>query len=393
MTASNNTETVSNNRHRKKIMWLLILFFLIVGVIFGIYWLVWARFEEYTDDAYVTGNIVPLMSQVPGTIISISTDDAHLVLKGQELIKLDEADMLIALQRSRGKLAETIRQVRQYYEEADRAKASLMLTKANLTKAELDLKRRIGLVGELAISQEEMQHMKTSVAAAKAEHDAAFYKLTSAVALIENASLYTHPLVEQAKADFRRAYLNWVRTTIYAPVTGYVAKRSAQVGQQVNLGTNLLALLPLNEVWVDANYKENQLSHIRIGQPALLVADANGQTYHGTVFGVNPGTGSALALLPPQNATGNWIKIVQRIPVRIAFDAKELAEHPLQVGLSLRVTIDTHSKKGALMSQVVDKKPLYATSVFNDQLANANHEIDIILRQNAPNRTLGKAEA
>lgn len=375
---------------RKRLLLILTAIFLLAALIYCIYWLIWGRFEEFTDDAYVTGNQVQLMSQIEGTIISINTDDTHLVIPGQKLIELDSADALIALQRARANLATTVRQVRQYYNDVNEAQAALSLRRADLTKAELDVKRRVGLVDQRAISREELQHVTTAEKAAKAQYDYAYNKLASALALVENSRLYEHPLVEKAKANFKAAYLTWIRTVIFSPVRGYVAKRSAQVGQQVTPNTALLAIIPLNEVWVDANFKENQLDRIRIGQDVEMIADANGVTYHGKVVGLSPGTGSAFALLPPQNATGNWIKIVQRLPVRISFDPDELAKHPLQIGLSMRVTIFTRGLKGEVLSQVIDKRPIYTTSIYNNQLAHADQEIDAILRKNAPDISLDR---
>lgn len=199
-----------------------------------------------------------------------------------------------------------------------------------------------------------------------------------------NSQLYNHPRVLQAETTFKEAYLNWVRTTVYAPVSGYVAKRSAQVGQQIVTNTPLLAVIPLNQIWVDANYKENQLNRLRIGQKVELTADANGFTYHGWVAGFSPGTGNAFAILPPQNATGNWIKIVQRLAVRIVMDSREVQKHPLQLGLSMKVTVHTRGLKGALLSTVPNNKPLYSTWIFNNQLSQADQEIRAILKANAP---------
>lgn len=373
---------------RKRMLMILGIFFLLIGIIWFFYWLIWGRFEEYTDDAYVAGNLVQLMPQVSGTIVSINTDDTFLVAESQPLIKLDEADTLVALQQARANLAQTVRQVRQYYENVYQAQAMLNLRKANLAKAQLDLKRRVGLIGERAISREEMQHYTISVETAQAQYDYAKHQLAAAIALVEHSHLYEHPLVERAKAKFKTAYLNWIRTTIYAPVTGYVAKRSAQVGQQVNPETALLAIVPLNNVWVEANFKEDQLRRIRIGQEVDLIADANSFTYHGKVVGLSAGTGSAFALLPPQNATGNWIKIVQRLPVRIALDLNELQEHPLQIGLSMRVTVYTRWLKGNSLPKVINVKPIYSTFIFRKQLSQANQEINFILHANSPDMRL-----
>ena len=375
-----------NNQLRRTGILVLSVIFIAVGVIWLIYWLIWGRFEEYTDDAYVGGNIVRVMSQIPGTVTEISTDDTKFVLAGQPIVRLDPADMEIALQHSQASLAQTVRQVRQYFENAERAQATLILRGADLMKAQLDLKRRTGLVGERAISREEMQHYTTAAKVAQAQYDYALHNLRSAMAIVENTHVYSHPLVERAKANFKSSYLNLQRTTIRAPITGFIAKRSVQVGQQIAKNSALLAIVPLNEIWVDANYKESQLSRIRIGQPVTLFADAYaGVTYHGKILGLSPGTGVTFALLPPQNATGNWIKIVQRLPVRVALDAEEIKRNPLLIGLSMRVTTNTYHTDGLRLSSVSATKPIYATNIYQNQLSDAEKIIDNTLQENSPN--------
>lgn len=389
------TETAATPETRKKrkaAMLILGSIFLGIGLIWLIYWLIWGRFEEYTDDAYVNGNLVQLMPQVPGTVIEINTDDTQLVLQGQVIIRLDPADMTIAFQRSKANLAETVRTVKQYFEKAEQAEATLILQNASLMKAQLDLKRRVGLVGERAISREEMQHYQTAFDAAKARYDYALHQLRASQALVVNSHLYSHPAVELAKANFKKAYLNLQRTTISAPVTGYVAKRSVQVGQQVAMNTPMLAIVPLNDVWVDANYKESQLSNLRIGQPVILYADANsGVTYHGKIVGLNAGTGAAFSLLPPQNATGNWIKIVQRLPVRVGLDPDELRKNPLQLGLSMRVTTNTYDREGNKLAATASHRTFYATDIYANQLALVDQLMDDVLKENSPDMFMGRA--
>lgn len=374
------------SRQRRIALISLVVIFGVVGIIYFIYWLIWGRFELYTDDAYVGGNIVQVMSQVPGTVVNIYTDDTLLVIENQRIVQLDTADAQVELQNETSSLANTVRQVRQYFENAQAAQAEVILRNADLVKAQLDLKRRTGLVGEKAISREDLQHSRTAYDVAKAQYDLALHKLHSTLALVENTHLYDHPLVERAKANFKKAYLNFQRTTIVAPVTGYVAKRSVQVGQHVNMSTPLLAIIPLDKVWVEANYKESQLSRIRIGQPVELRADTYGSfTYHGKIMGLSAGTGSVFDLLPPQNATGNWIKIVQRLPVRIILNPQEFKDHPLRIGLSMKVTTNTFNLSGPLLATVPNKQPLYTTTVYAKQLKNADDLINKILRENGSN--------
>jgi len=379
----NNEKHVHHSKRRTLLTWLTIIF-LVLGFLYLIYWLIWGRFEVYTDDAYVNGNMVQLMPQVAGTVITISTDDTRLVLRGQSLIKLDGADAKVAYRQAHANLAQTVRQVKQYFENVSELEASLSVRAADLEKAKLDLRRRMGLSGLDAVSREELQHIKTSLAAAQAQYNLSLHQLNAAKALVANTTVYTHPLVKQAEARFQRAYLNLVRTNIDAPITGIVAKRSVQIGQQVTPGTTLLSIVPLEQVWVDANYKESQLRNIRIGQPARVEVDANGLVYHGKVLGLSPGTGSAFSILPPQNATGNWIKIVQRLPVRIMLDAEELKQHPLQLGLSTEVTIDTSDRSGHVLPQISNNTPLYQTSTYAAQLHASKNLIKQILETNLP---------
>lgn len=358
---------------------------LIIAVLWLLYWFIFGKYEEYTDDAYVSGNMVQLMPQVPGTVIEINVDDTQLVTEGQVIVRLDASDYKVALQRAKADLARTVREVRQYYEQVAQAQQTLVLDKANLVKAEDDLKRRLGLVGNCAVSRESMQHFKTAVEAAQASYKASSHRLDAALALVENSTLYHHPAVETAKANLKTAYLNVQRTTIVSPIAGYIARRNIQLGQQVSPNSAMLAIIPLHDTWVDANYKESSLVNIRVNQPVTMYADAYPDiTYHGTVVGLSAGTGSAFSLLPPQNATGNWIKIVQRLPVRIRFNTDELLKNPLQLGLSMRVTVNTHDRQGHRMSGKDKPVIQYKTDAYAKQLAEIDPVIATILKENSP---------
>jgi membrane fusion protein (multidrug efflux system) len=374
-----------NNKSRKRILTLLTILFLIIGVIWFLYWLLWGRFHEYTDDAYVSGNLVRLMPQVAGTVTQINTDDTQLAEEGQVLVKLDDADTKVVLDKSIAALANTVRKVRQYYDRVYQMQADVTLRQAELGNASFDLKRRQGLINDRAISREEMEHYTIALSAAQARLDAAKAQQDAAIDLVEGTNLYSHPEVVRAAVSLKNAYLNYYRTTIIAPVTGYVAKRNVQVGQQVTMGTSMMAIVPLREVWVDANYKESQLERLRIGQNVELTADAyGGVTFHGKVQGLSAGTGSAFDLLPPQNATGNWIKIVQRLPVRITLDPEELKEHPLRIGLSVRVTTNTFGTEGETLNKATAKQVYYQTNVYQKELAEADVLITTVLHNNAP---------
>lgn len=378
----------------KRKVWMIALsaLFIALGIMWLLYWLIWGRFELYTDDAYVNGNMIQLMPQVAGTVVEINTDDTQLVTAGQVIIKLDPTDNAVALQRAKANLGQTVRQVRQYYENVAEAQQNLILRKADLVKAQLDLKRRLGLVGQKAVSKEEMQHYQTAQDAAQATFNVTKHNLDAALALVEHSNLYNHPLVEVAKANLKTAYLNHQRTTIVSPITGYVAKRNVQLGQQVGLNSAMLAIIPLEDTWVDANYKESSLEDIRIGQPVNLYADAYPDvTYHGTIMGLNAGTGSAFSLLPAQNATGNWIKIVQRLSVRVRLNPEELKKNPLQLGLSMHVTTDIHNLDGQRIPLVSNPKLKYRTPVYEQQIAEVEPLIQTIMAANSADVSLPKA--
>lgn len=377
-------EEIAKHENRKHWIILLTKIFCVIAVIYLLYWLIWGRFDDYTNDAYVNGNQVILMARTPGTIVSINTDDTQFVKTGAHLIELDKTDNAVALEQAKADLAETVRHVNQYYQNVFQTKAALRACQANLLLAEQNLERRKGLVGDLAISPEEMQTYTLNAQATKAQCNLIKHKLNAAVQLVQNTHLYTHPEVKQAEARLKKAYLAYVRTEVNAPTDGIVAKRRAQIGSEVNANTPLLAIVPIHQMWVDANYKETQLKRIRIGQAAEITADMNDYTYHGKVVGLSPGTGNAFSLLPPQNATGNWIKIVQRLPVRIALDSKELAKHPLKIGVSTEVTVFTRHKKGRGLALVTKGTPLYFTDIYAKELNDANQIIKQILVINAP---------
>jgi membrane fusion protein (multidrug efflux system) len=361
------------------------LAFGLIGALYFFYWAFYARFYETTDDAYVRGNNVPVMSQIPGHVNAIFADETDAVTKGQKVIQLDTLDAEIALKIAKAQLALTARQVSQFYHNVEQLRANVEVAKDNLDKVNEDLKRRQGLVVNKTISSEELQHANNAYDNARDALELAKQQLAASFALIGETDLYHHPQIEQAAVNVRNAYLNLQRTIIYAPVTGYVAKRPVQVGQQINTNTVLMVIVPLDRVWIDANFKESQLKHIRIGQNASVTADAYGSElkYQGTVVGLSPGTGSSFDLLPPQNATGNWIKVVQRLPVRIAIDAKQLEKFPLRVGLSTIVEVDTHNRKGQTLSQSGPIKMIYESIDYAYDLQEADKIIDTILKENA----------
>jgi membrane fusion protein (multidrug efflux system) len=277
-----------------------------------------------------------------------------------------------------------VREVRSLFATTAQQQAGVSMRQSDLARANDDLTRRDRLASSGAISAEEQHHAQEAVSSAQAALLAAQQQLESSRAQVDRTTVGNHPDVMKAAAHVRDAYLTYARTALPAPVSGFVAKRAVQLGQRVSPGTPLMAIVPLDQVWVDANFKEPQLADMRGGQPVTLNADIYGRSvkYHGKVIGFGAGTGSAFALLPAQNATGNWIKIVQRVPVRIALDPQELAAHPLQVGLSMQVDVDTRQRTGDRLPQLAQSAPAYATAVFHSLDETADGRVKAIIAAN-----------
>ncbi|MEO8332430.1 MAG: HlyD family efflux transporter periplasmic adaptor subunit [Gallionella sp.] len=333
-----------NSGKRRRVMVRIGGIFLVLGSGVLLYWLLVSRFYEETDNAYVQGNVVQITPQVAGTVMKIHADDTDLVKAGQPLISLDPADARVAVAQAEAQLAQTVREVRTLYTSHKQSDANLTQRQVELTRAEDDLAQRRKQAEKGIISQEELRHATANVNAARAALEGAREQLSSGSALTGGTSVRNHPNVMRAAAALSEAMLALQRSTLLSPVNGQVAKRSVQVGQRVNPGAPLMAVIALDHLWVDANFKEGQLRKMRIGQAVKLVSDLYGSsvTYTGKVVGIGAGTGGAFALLPAQNATGNWIKVVQRVPVRIELDPRDMTEHPLRIGLSMRAEVDLH---------------------------------------------------
>ena len=342
-----------------------------------------------TDNAYVGGNQVAISAQVPGTVVALLADDTEHVEAGQTLVRLDGTDAQIRLSQAASLLAQAVRQVRQQSDSARGSDASVNVQRLALEKSQADLKRHLPLLAADAESPEIVQHLRDAVAQARAALEAAQAQASAAHAAIEGTDVAHNPDVEHARANFRAAWVAAQRNTIVAPVEGYVAQRSVQLGNSVQPGQQLMTVVPLHNVWVDANFKEGQLRHIRIGQSVKITTDmyGSGVEFHGKVIGLGAGTGAAFALLPAQNATGNWIKVVQRVPVRIALDDRELVRHPLRVGLSAAVTVDIRNDHGPVLAAAANSTPVAKTEVYEKVASQADAEAKRIIRDNlAPAR-------
>jgi membrane fusion protein, multidrug efflux system len=366
----------------------LLLRIVLVVVILGIIaWTLWyfldGRWYESTDDAYVNGNVVQITPRIAGTVITIGADDGDLVKQGDVLVKLDRSDADVGLQQAAANLAGTVRKVRGLYSTVSGAQAQLAVQRVALAKAQADYNRRRDLAKTGAISAEELSHAQDALNSAESALANSEQQLQTNKVLVDDTVVASHPDVKAAAAQYRAAYLDDVRTTMVAPVTGYVAKRTVQVGQRVQPGAALMAVVPLHEVWVDANFKETQLTHMRIGQPVEITSDVYGGSvkYKGKVESLGVGTGSAFSLLPAQNATGNWIKIVQRIPVRVVFtDPSQLDKYPLRIGMSLDTEVGLHDQNGPTLSQQARTEPRFSTDVYQQEMAQA--QIDQIIHDN-----------
>ncbi len=351
---------VPPNRARRVGLFALGAVVVLSGLGYAGYWFLDGRYFESTDDAYVNGDVVQVTSEVPGTVLALNVDDTQTVRAGQSLLSLDPADARIAEADAEADLARAVRQVRGLFAQGQELRAQIEQREQAQRTADEDLKRRSGLLEDGAISSEELSHARDAVTTTRANVSAARQQLSQTVAQIDGTTIADHPQVLAAEAAVRNAALALHRTELVSPVTGVIAKRSVQVGERVAAGTPLLAVVPLDDVWVDANFKEGQLERMRTGQPVTVRTDLYGHqvTYHGHLVGIAAGSGSAFALLPAQNASGNWIKIVQRVPVRILLDPDELRAHPLRVGLSSTVRVDLHDTSGPLMTTAVRNVPI-----------------------------------
>jgi membrane fusion protein (multidrug efflux system) len=399
------------NRARKIALSLIALIVVLGAIAYAVYYFMFLAHYESTDNAYVNGNVVQVTPQVGGTVLAINADDTDYVKAGQSLVKLDTSDAQVALDQAEAQLAQAVREVRTLYvnnssytAQIAAREADLARMRADAVRAQDDVNRRQPLLATGAVGQEEFNHAKatlaaaqSAVAAAQSGATAAREALASNQSLTEGTSVEDHPNVQRAAARVREAYLALNRANLPSPVDGYVARRSVQVGQRISAGTPLMSVIALDQVWVDANFKESQLANLRLGQPVTLQADVYGKKveYNGTVQGLGAGTGAAFALLPAQNATGNWIKVVQRVPVRIALDPKQLQDHPLRIGLSMDAKVDIADTSGKMLSGAPRAAgAVTQTTVFDQINSQADAEVDKIIASNMgrPRKDAGAAK-
>lgn len=378
-------QPAGNKGKRKGALLILTLIFVILAIAYGVWWYLVLRHYAETDDAYVAGNQVQVMSQVTGSVTKVWVDDTDFVKQGDVLVTLDNTDAQQAFEKSKTQLASSVRQTRQLIINSTQYQANIEVQKTALSQAQSDLRRREPLGKANLIGREELQHARDAVTRAQAQLDVAIQQFNANQAMILGNRLDDQPAVKQAATEVRNAWLALQRTRIVSPMTGYVSRRAVQVGAQINTTTPLMAIVPSTNLWIDANFKETQLAYMRIGQTATVISDIYGDdvAYTGKVVGLDMGTGSAFSLLPAQNATGNWIKVVQRLPVRIELDEKQLQQHPLRIGLSALVKVDTRNRDGEVLANQQRQKPAYISDARELKLEPVNTLINTIIQANA----------
>jgi len=367
---------------RRKRFTLFFAAVLLAALVWIAFWLLRDRYDEDTDDAYVAGSIVQVAAQIPGAVTDVLVADTQVVRAGQTLVRLDDTEASVAFAQAKAQLVQAVRQVANAKISNTMYVAAVNARQADLSLAQRALAARSGASVEI-VAPEELARARAAVAGAQANLAAAQAQLEAARALGSKLPVDESPAVVQAAAQFKLAYRNLKRATIVAPVDGTIGQRSVQVGQQVGPGVPLMSIVQLNRLWIEANFKEGQIRHMRVGQPVDVVSDLYGSrvVYRGHVQGFSAGTGSAFSMLPSQNAAGNWIKVVQRVPVVIAIEPRDLAAHPLRVGLSMRATVDTRNRDGhALDSE--PPTPAVSTRMHDGVASDAESAVAAIIREN-----------
>ena len=374
----------NKTKNRKKGLSIFILLLIVSGILVAFYWLFFLKDIESTEDAYVGGNQIMVSGQVAGNVAKINVDNMDKVRAGDILIELDDTNAKLSFEQAQSNLANAVRQIKQLEFTVQQLQAAVNANEITLAQAQGNLNRRVQLEKSGAIDQESFQHAKEAVALAKANLSSSQNQLAANQALLLARPLMQQPQIQNAVAAVKQAWLNLQRTQIKSPIDGYVARRSAQVGQAVSDGSPLMAVISTEQMWLDANFKETQLTDMRLGQPAEVHFDLYGKdkVFHGTVVGIDIGTGSAFSLLPSQNASGNWIKVVQRIPVRIQLDAQQIAENPLRIGLSATVKVNVGNKDGAFLREIDAPRTHYTTDTLHYDESAVDSLIQSIIEQN-----------
>jgi membrane fusion protein (multidrug efflux system) len=378
-------DVLSTPTRRTRRLVLVALLVAIAGLLYGGYWWSYDRFYVRTDNAYVVGNLVPIVAQASGIVTQVLAEETQFVNKGDLVIRLDEHQASAALGRARGHLGETVRRITSLFIRQRQVEEKLSARSARLDLVRHDIARYREASPRGAVSKQILQNALDHLRAVEAEVRETQAEYDALNAEVGGTSVMEHPAVELAKHEFIEAHLEYERQQIKAPVSGYVAKRKGQVGDRVKPGAALMVIVPLEHLWVEANLRETELRDVRPGQSATVTVDLHGrkQTYHGTVEGLVPGTGSAFALLPPDNATGNFIHIVERVPVRIALPIEEIRKYPLRPGLSTVTQIDVSAVGQSVWSSLATvSTEEYQTDVYADELTTAGSLAEDVILSN-----------
>ena len=383
----NNAETelaAEQKTKRKKAFGIFFFILIITTALTALYWFFFLKDYQSTEDAYVNGNQIMISSQVAGNVRQINVENMDFVHAGDVLLELDDTDYQLSFSQAQNTLVSAVRQISQLGYTVKQLEATVQANQTALTKAQGDLARREQLGKSGAIDKESLQHAREAVMTAEANLKAVKNQLAANKSLLMNVPLKEQPEIQKAISSVKQAWLNLQRTKITSPIDGYVARRSTQVGQKVAVGSALMAVIANDQMWVDANFKETQLKDMRIGQPVKLSFDLYGHDvkFDGKIEGIEMGTGSAFSVLPAQNATGNWIKVVQRVPVRISLDPQQITRYPLRIGLSTLVEVNIADTKGEMLSQQKRTAPLYATNTLSYDESAVENLIEKIIRDN-----------
>lgn len=378
-------------KNGKPIVWVLITAAASIALGWGLYWFIIGRWHVTTDDAYVHGTVINVAPQESGTVTTVTVAKTQYVKSGQLLARLDDHDASLALKKAEANLAQTARSVAQMYQREKADVALVAERSAELQQARSDLSRAKQLAPYHGVSKQALEHARIAVMKAAAALQASKHNLAATRIATGSTAPANHPQIRRAEANVSKAWLAMARTRILAPVSGYVAKKDVQVGEEVSPASPILAIVPLDSVYVEANFKETDLARMRIGQPVTLVSSLYGSdvAYHGKVLGFAAGTGAAFSILPPQNASGNWIKVVQRLPVRISIKPKDLEAHPLMLGLSMTVNVSVRDTQGQMLARSAAFNGERRTNIYANQIKGAAKEIQNILRENLPANDLG----
>ncbi|MEN3112862.1 HlyD family efflux transporter periplasmic adaptor subunit [Uliginosibacterium paludis] len=383
-TPSPSIQTVQGQpRKRKALLAVMATVFVLAGLAWAAWWLVHGRWFQETDDAYVNGHVMQITPQVGGTVLSVRVEDTDSVKAGDLLVEIDRADARVAMEQAEAALAQAVREMRGVFAGNNTLAAQVRARQTEVDRLRQDLVRRQAIADTGALAMEELYHTRDALKTAEATLSAAQEQLAASKSQTDGIKVEAHPAVQRAAARYEETWLAWQRAQVTAPQGGMVARRNVQVGQRVAAGTPLMTVIPLDQVWVDANFKENQLRHMKVGQPVTLRADVYGSDveFHGRIAGVGAGTGAAFALLPAQNATGNWIKVVQRVPVRIALDPEEIARHPLRIGLSMVAEVNTRDEEGAKPAPSA-VTPVASIKTADTDIEQARARVREIIQQN-----------